>query len=400
MSSLAWLDSSDHDRRKALDVIRLFSEKDTRDELGIGSVRDAFSEILFPGTSTVQTRARYFFFIPWIYLTLEQRNMAPGKFGKAAKDAEVKLIDALAESDDPYGTIGLDARQYLKRMPSSVYWHGLGRLGIRRFHGSRDSYYRSAGSVFGNVGGGRMGEDEEYGDLSKYNWHPGLPSVPEDFPGETDFILTNEEAEFFAERVRTSAPGSFFSFLLDNSTIVDDVDFPWIHPETANAPENIRTELLHARNFSDAMHGAALLYNLMLAEKVNEEEWIDDYREELDLWTTERDEAGSRLSEWKLPELWKVAARGRTNISRKTMRFVEEWVENGLKGDRSGGVANDPVLRQLIHDRERFLKRKEARLDNPRALEKWAGASGTGKLDYRWGTVKVMLDDVLKGRGV
>jgi hypothetical protein len=32
----------------------------TRDELGIGSVRDAFAELLFPGTGAIMTRARYF----------------------------------------------------------------------------------------------------------------------------------------------------------------------------------------------------------------------------------------------------------------------------------------------------------------------------------------------------
>lgn len=40
-SFLAWMDYSEHDRRRALDVIDLFKEKDTRDELGVGAVRDA-----------------------------------------------------------------------------------------------------------------------------------------------------------------------------------------------------------------------------------------------------------------------------------------------------------------------------------------------------------------------
>ena len=34
-SAFAWLDHSEFDRRKTLDVIDLFSEQDTRDELGI-----------------------------------------------------------------------------------------------------------------------------------------------------------------------------------------------------------------------------------------------------------------------------------------------------------------------------------------------------------------------------
>jgi hypothetical protein len=71
-SSFAWLDTSERDKRRALDVIDLFQQKETVDELGLGSVRDTIADILAPGTSTIQTRARYFFFIAWIYRNLER----------------------------------------------------------------------------------------------------------------------------------------------------------------------------------------------------------------------------------------------------------------------------------------------------------------------------------------
>jgi hypothetical protein len=40
-STFTWLDYSEHERRKMLDAIESFGEKTTRDELGLGSVRDA-----------------------------------------------------------------------------------------------------------------------------------------------------------------------------------------------------------------------------------------------------------------------------------------------------------------------------------------------------------------------
>ena len=49
MSAFAWLSYSESERQKALDVISLFWERDTRDELGIGVIRDAFADLLFPG---------------------------------------------------------------------------------------------------------------------------------------------------------------------------------------------------------------------------------------------------------------------------------------------------------------------------------------------------------------
>lgn len=52
----------------------MFEEPGTRDELGIGPVRDAFSEQLFPGTSVIQTRARYFLFVPWAFKEAARRH--------------------------------------------------------------------------------------------------------------------------------------------------------------------------------------------------------------------------------------------------------------------------------------------------------------------------------------
>ena len=71
MSQFVWLDYSERERRKMLDVVDLFREHDTRDELGIGSVRDTFADLFFPGTSTIMTRARYFLLVPWTYQRLE-----------------------------------------------------------------------------------------------------------------------------------------------------------------------------------------------------------------------------------------------------------------------------------------------------------------------------------------
>lgn len=55
MARFVWLDYSERERRKMLEVVDLFREHDTRDELGVGSVRDAFADMLFPGTSTIVT---------------------------------------------------------------------------------------------------------------------------------------------------------------------------------------------------------------------------------------------------------------------------------------------------------------------------------------------------------
>ncbi len=39
--------------------------------MGLGRLRDALPEALFPGTSTIQTRLLYVLLVPWIYRRLE-----------------------------------------------------------------------------------------------------------------------------------------------------------------------------------------------------------------------------------------------------------------------------------------------------------------------------------------
>ena len=97
-STFTWLDYSEHDRRRMADVISSSGEQDTRDELGVGSIRDGFADTLFPGTSTIQTRARYFLFVPWIYRDLERKKTESARMAQKARGRETSLIDALAKS--------------------------------------------------------------------------------------------------------------------------------------------------------------------------------------------------------------------------------------------------------------------------------------------------------------
>jgi hypothetical protein len=43
-SLLAWLDHSEEDQRRMRELVALFAQEESRDELGIGAIRDAFSD--------------------------------------------------------------------------------------------------------------------------------------------------------------------------------------------------------------------------------------------------------------------------------------------------------------------------------------------------------------------
>ena len=147
-STFTWLDYSEQQRRRMLDVVSLFSESDTVDELGLSYARDGIADLLFPGTSSVQRGARYFLLIPWVYLRLENRRTTSAEITSRARSKEVELIYALLKSGEYTGVIGADKKDKLKRLASNIYWQGLRSWGICLFEGSQDIRPEQSISVF------------------------------------------------------------------------------------------------------------------------------------------------------------------------------------------------------------------------------------------------------------
>jgi hypothetical protein len=140
-------------------ILALFRERETRDELGVGVIRDLLADESFPGTSTIQTRLRYMLFVPWVCQKLEKKLCPKEAFSDEARRVEVSLVKALSTSDDTTGVIGKRAGGGLKRLPSSVYWAGLGMWGIRRFSGSQDQYHMAIEEIYNSRAHRRRSED-------------------------------------------------------------------------------------------------------------------------------------------------------------------------------------------------------------------------------------------------
>ena len=84
-------------------------------------------------------------------------------------------------------------------------------------------------------------------------------------------------------------------------------------------------------------------------------------------------------------------------ISLPTQLFIQRWLDLALNPEIAQTIATHPEARSHIQSREAALKRGQARLSNPRALELWQGESGTAPLDYRWGSAQRLLTDILDG---
>jgi hypothetical protein len=409
-SKFGWVDFSESERKQMLDIVDLFNQQDTRDELGVGTIRDAFSDHLFPGTSTIQTRARYYLFVPWIYKDVERRlarkKLSMADFTKEVERREKKLIRALMAGGESDGVIGIEAKEKLQRLPSNIYWSGLHAFKIRLTEGSQSQYarhisyyHRTPKSEASGMNPRSKEHDEPTLENSGSGWHPGIPDPPNDLLKETSLKFTREEAGYLRERVLQTHRESLFAFFLLETNDTMGTDFVWEHPIVASLPAAQKDSVLHARNFSETIHGAVFLYNLMLSEAKESQEGTDRYRDRLDQWALELSQHWENTEKWcqNRQAFWQGPALEHARIPPLTRSFVDKWLNIVCESGGPKAIYENNEAKILISHREHQLKKKRARLHNPDALMRWSGASGTAQLDFRWRIAKAHLADIYAG---
>ncbi|GAB25337.1 hypothetical protein GOPIP_079_00260 [Gordonia polyisoprenivorans NBRC 16320 = JCM 10675] len=374
MSGIAWLDTSPADERRMREIVRLFSDTATLDDLGIGQVRDGLSDLMFPGTSTVHARPRYFLIIPWIFQRASAKASGTSVLTRANTE-ERKLIEVMRTPPAVDGMIGKIAGKTVRALPSRLYWAALQRYGI-------------------------------LDDSKTYRWNMPI-APPPGFPGQLDggLDLTAEEAEFLRERIMLTCKGSYLAYLLADGLDADTAEayFPWKHPALDAAPSRLREIVEHARLFSLAINGATLLYNLLVAEKfdaVSAEDGghAESYREALNEWADEVEQNRNAITMWDLGAFWTVVHEGRSGrpVGPASKIFVDQWLAH-LRSTDAHELITSVAIRDMIAERERKNKGEHSRLNNERQIRNWGGASGAGRLTYRWFIVQRMLTDIQEG---
>ena len=396
-SSIGWLDLDAAASEQVGTLLRSLDEPGTLDELGLASVRDAFSDMLSPGTSTNQTRLRYFIFLPWLFGRLEAQRVPPVEFSHRLREDEAQLIDCLRPLGSGQGVIGYTAGRDLKQMPSAAYWGGLGSWRLRR-HNLSIAEYGQRASTFGTL---RPERDDDGNATNRVlsMWAP-LPQRPDDFlKSDLTFELRAEEAQVLVDLIRQHHPGSLLAVLCGMPATVGAAEYPWQLP-TVGMPDRLVELLRHARCFSELTVGPQLVYNVLLARKARDEfGWETDELEENQLthlvaWGRLIDDRYEELLSWveDLPEFWHVmAGRG---VNGRTQDFVTSVVKRAIANPMD--FANDSVVQGHICDRELQIKTNRARLAHRSTLENWSQTPAGGQFNYRWPITRNYLADIAK----
>ena len=392
---LGWIDFSKEDRQKAFDVINLLSEQGAVDELGIGVIRDAFANYFFPGTSTIQTRAKYFLIVPYVL-----REAVDGRYGKdanrvlraidsAEKDCGIRLLEADPKAEGVIGTRVLP-KGWVARKPSDIYWNGIRTFGIFCDYGlSIPEYVSLAVKLKEQKSVSRLGnrnddaeendkDDSDAGDIGNIRfWN--LPIYHDDWRDNLTIELTQEEAFYLDKQIQKSTKGSLLEYVLKNHIDLNEYDdFASL---TAELSEKVSEKLAYmmklACNFNNLVYMARVRYNVMLSEGEN---------------TYANDEWSRLLSD--------IRHNAAVNLDAVfgELQLINRGAKSFLCGIQTAFLASDiDMVDELIRKRERSLKgAARAKLSRTKEFDhsKWVGG---GMLDYRFSNARRIVNDIYAG---
>ena len=392
---LGWIDFSDNDRKKTMDVLRLFQEQGAVDELGIGIVRDGFANYFFPGTSTIQTRAKYFFIVPYAMMdTVSDPHVTSVQQAMRRLDEiEKESAVILKNNSDGHGVIGATVLpKWVVRTPSTIYWSGLRTLGLFNaglFQNlTMSEYFRLAIKLREEKKASALGnrkeeaeennkDDADAGDFLYRNFWQ-LPYV-KNWKDDLSIDLTPNEAEYLATKIKTSNPKSVFAFILREGIDIEQyVDFSTFSSDIKPTLDDENADMLElADRFNDFISLAQIRYNLMLSD--NENEFA------LSKWEVAKDLAVQYAEHVDLDAIF-----ASLHLHNPGLRdFLNRFRDAVISGDWQ--AADNAILKQEVR-----IKGSRAKLKNKNkySADKWIGGY---KLDYRFTDARRLTLDIKKG---
>lgn len=395
---LGWIDFSKSERNKVMSVLDLLSESGTLDELGIAPVRDGFANLFFPGTSTIQTRAKYFMIVPYALKDLEHgKESNPNRLLRTFDEVERKCGEILVTGEDREGIIGnrsLSQNRWVRRTPANIYWAGLRKYGI--FTGgtlSLTEYVRAMcalknqktsliklGNRKDNAEEGDL-DDKDAGDLFRMQFWK-IPTYQDRWIDDLSIKLTKDEGAFLKSQIISSFPTSMLAFILRNdlTEIFQCKSFQDMATLTRIFPEEIQQDYVLAYDFSGFLFVLRTIYNIIVSDGKNDRAnaFWDDLQTDLnDLAAVDLESIFIRLGIIKNVRL--------CTFLRKAQSLMKDADLEGMKTE--------------IKRRERDLKGSRSKTLHPGEFnpDVWLGG---GELDYRFNNAKVIIKDIFESEGI
>jgi hypothetical protein len=417
---VGWFHLSADEKARARDFLRRCNTEDSVDELGLGIIRDGFSDEFYPGTSTVMTQPRYLIFAPAIYRFIEKSvettaRAVPDPMGRA-REMQDQLRDVLAAKYGHrrgHGVIGILGGE-IERYPSAIYWASMRTLGIFRRKASEDDYMRSLESHHESH---RV--DANHGDpVAEMQLAP--PAWDRDFPySETGspiqdsrgrfadgigFELPACEAVYLANCYLARGTRDKYNVPLDRSLLAELIarrrKAPFAYPWVVKPPPHLEQTIDDARHFSLFARGVVLHYYFLLLEERRRSR-LDtpeaDIPQQFAAWW---EQGRPELLRWEEGEFLLRRVRD-VRASRHDASFIQGWLSLCRQATSPSAFLRRGDAKDLIVRRELACKPRKARLTHRKYLESWnrqlSGGDSPFELDYRTRIGETFVHRIVEG---
>lgn len=391
-SLISWLDASTEENSKMRELVKLFGTPETTDDLGMGQLRDAISNSLFPGTSVLHLGARYMLLVPWAYLTAHRGTRNPDDLRKRSEDCERQLIGRLKElGEESY--IGRDAGRNVQQLPSAAYWSALRRYGIVNPETDRSAVAQLMCAD---------APSPEEGENTYSVWNQTLPQPPTDFPQTDDrgLNLSHDEARWLQERILTTCEGTMLAHVVESEVSpTPGLWAPWLDPACGSAESEPAQWLKDAEAFSFVHNGATILYQHLLAEHSARvfstgQDALDPTQKLLEGWEDQRESKRDLLAGWDVDDYLSRAKAMNHSINSNTADFARAMCAAALS---PGKLIDNTDFRAGVETREKLMKKSNSRFRNERRLRAWQPPTQVASLSFRWAQVRRNVLDIHEG---
>ena len=394
------------ERNTLIKVLQAIRDHHAIDELGIGRIRDAFSNLMFPGMSVLQNRAKYFALLPALYCEVEKGNYRNiEEVRRRVLDLEIKVTRQLLLGTDSaesrYGITGStvidraehNSAHYVKYDPTYIYWSGLVTYGMVRSDGYvyRLIYERSC-KAKEYAAKHRTTESEELSDSDDLRGTIQLfdtGGLNYNFDGKTpiDIRLTKQEALFIKERIERSESSreSLLAYLLGTDVPIVK-DYQDLAQVWHGIPEHFRYVYGLSALFSRFVYLLRIYYNYLYDNRTGNPQ---EAEKQLTAYHNYR-ENHSEITELAIKEVIRFVDKNVNDM------VVKKFCIDAARCVEQGNVKE---LDTIITCREKATKGyTRAKLTN---CQKYWNIPHTEALllDFRWALVYQMIMEIREGIG-
>ena len=386
---------------RANKVMKLLLGQGAIDELGLGRIRDAFSNMMFPGMSVLQTHAKYFLLMPALYAYLERTRISDSREARAlVRENEIRLTYRLMEGSakETVGIIGAEMLRrgegYVKYDPTYVYQAGMETYGLIPRGGNiyatlaeRSAMYQRSPEKYRGSDDGSDDSDDLTGNRQVFM------TCGEDYDfnrrSPLDIALTHREAEFLRQKIIAHTRGSLLGYLLDSGLYesVTDRLFDDLGGALAAIPQPLYLTYRLALRFSRFAYLLRLRYAMLYDIAVGATEGAGN----------ELSKFNRVLAEYQhefTPEAVKeIIALVSSRVTEETCKsFILKAAALIADGDF------DELDRQIVLREKTIKGAKRSKLMNSGELQPGKPFESPTMMAYRWNSiVRVVLTEIKEG---